>query len=258
MDDGSTLGSRSSSLELSDEGTVTIVRLLHGKVNAMDVELMRELRRTFDELPPGGAVVVTGNGRAFSAGVDLRRVVEGGPEYVAEFLPVFSDALLAVLTHPGPVVAAVDGHAIAGGAILALACDYRIMAAGRFGVPELAVGVPFPTVPLEILRLAGTAAFRPAVLRRSTLLVEEAVAKGLIDDAAEPERLMDAALAQSKALAAIPAESFALTKEAMHAPTLERIVRDRPLRDPAVIAAWSSPEVLAGIAAYLDGLSSRS
>ena len=96
------------------------------------------------------AVIVTGSGSSFSAGVDLFRVIKDGPEYGRRFLPVLDDFLRAALTLPKPMVAAINGHAIAGGCILAAACDHRIMTEGngRIGIPELAVGVPFPALPL--------------------------------------------------------------------------------------------------------------
>ncbi|NUW38547.1 enoyl-CoA hydratase/isomerase family protein [Nonomuraea rhodomycinica] len=97
---------------------VGVVRLAHGRVNALDVELCREIERVMRVLdgPESGvrAVVVTGVGRVFSAGVDLRRVVEGGAAYVAEFLPALSGAFRAVFDVGKPVVAAVSGHATGG------------------------------------------------------------------------------------------------------------------------------------------------
>ena len=145
---------------------VTVVRLEHGKVNAFDIELMRgwvsELSRL--EQADTRAVVLTGTGTVFSAGVELRRLTDGGRDYVKAFLPLLGDAFFKTFTFPKPLVAAVNGHAIAGGCVLACACDYRVMAEGkgRIGTPELSVGVPFPSMALEILRLVVPAA-PPAV-----------------------------------------------------------------------------------------------
>src|SRR4051812_6094777 len=105
-------------------------------------------------LTSAGAIVLTGAGRAFSAGVDLRRIVEGGVPYAEEFLPALSDAFLAVFDCPRPVVAAINGHALAGGCVIAAAADLRLMSGGTIGLTELLVGVQFPTVPLEIARHA--------------------------------------------------------------------------------------------------------
>src|ERR1700735_4566733 len=142
-------------LETEDRSGATVLRLKHGKVNALDTDLLRATTAATQALAPAAAVVTTGHGSAFSAGVDLKRIVDGGQSYVREFLPALSETFLAVFDHPGPVVAAVNGHAIAGGCVLAAACDVRLMSAGRIGLSELSVGVPFPTVALEGLGHAG-------------------------------------------------------------------------------------------------------
>ena len=97
---------------------VAVVRLEHGKVNAFDVELMRgwisELARL--DQADTSAVVLTGTGTVFSAGVELRRLTEGGRNYVKAFLPLLGDAFFKTFTFAKPLVAAVNGHAIAGAA----------------------------------------------------------------------------------------------------------------------------------------------
>ncbi|MGZ5434199.1 MAG: enoyl-CoA hydratase/isomerase family protein, partial [Thermoanaerobaculia bacterium] len=102
------------------------------------------------------AVILTGTGSIFSAGVDLFRVVDGGSDYVARFFPALARFVLDLFAFPKPFVVAANGHAIAGGCIFTLCADYRLMAAGtaRIGVPELLVGVPFPASVLEVIRYA--------------------------------------------------------------------------------------------------------
>ena len=120
-------------IEVLDQDGIVIVRIQHGKVNALDLELVRAITVTMSEIADAAAIVLTGAGRAFSAGVDLRRIVDGGAAYVQEFLPALSAAFLAVFDCPRPVVAAVNGHAVAGGCVIAAACDVRAMCAGRSG-----------------------------------------------------------------------------------------------------------------------------
>src|SRR4051794_27587744 len=140
----------------SDDGILTL-RLAHGKASALDVELLDALLRELDgAAEQARALLLTGTGSIFSAGVDLFRLTRDGSDYVRRFLPLLSRCLRALFAFPRPVVAAVNGHAIAGGCILALASDIRLMAegGGRIGVPELLVGVPFPAAALEIVRFA--------------------------------------------------------------------------------------------------------
>ena len=234
-----------------------VVTLASGKVNLLDLELLQALNDTLAGVADARGIVLTGNGRCFSAGVDLQRILDEGAAYTAALVRALSDTLLNLFTQPRPVVAAIDGHAIAGGALLALACDYRVMAAGRLGVPELAVGVPLPTVALEILRHTAGSAFRPTVLRSSSMSVEEAVAVGLIDESVSPDELMETAMARVMSLASIPARTFELTKRQIHAPALERIARDSPLVDAEVVETWCSGVVVQAIRSYVNALATR-
>jgi len=244
-------------LDLEERGAVTIVRLAHGKVNALDVELLQAITEAFGSLDSHKAVVFTGAGRSFSAGVDLKRVTDGGPEYVKVFRPALSAANKAVFYHPGPVVAAVNGHAIAGGCVLASACDIRLMSGGTIGLSELRVGVPFPVVPMEVMRHAAGPAVRRLVLNAELLSPDEALSVGLIDQVIEPDKLLDEALATAERLARISPDVYAYTKRQLQGPARERIDALSPADDEAATAMWASPAVLAAIDDFMSGLKQR-
>lgn len=239
-----------------DRDGIRVLRLAHGKVSAMDIELGEafagELRDAAD--PSVTALVVTGSGSAFSAGVDLFRVVNDGPEYGKRFLPVLDDMLRAALTFPKPMVAAINGHAIAGGCILAATCDHRIMMEGngRIGIPELAVGVPFPALPLQIMAARLTdGALRDLVFSGRTVHIDEARAMGLIDEKCPAGMLLDRARETAHKLASIPAGAFALTKEAFYTPILER-TRQLGGLNARVVDAWMQQHTYDTIRAYLE------
>src|SRR6201992_461123 len=116
-----------------------------------------------------GPVILTGAGRAFSAGVDLRALVDGGKGYAEKFVVALSKAFRAIFDHPAPVIAAVNGHAIAGGCVLAMCADVRLMSGGTIGLTELAVGVPFPVTALEICRDAMGISAAPRALRAKAM-----------------------------------------------------------------------------------------
>ena len=236
---------------------VTVVRLEHGKVNAFDAEFMRgwiaELARL--EQADTSAVVLTGRGAVFSAGVDLRRLTEGGRDYVRAFLPLLGDAFFKTFTFPKPLVAAVNGHAIAGGCILACACDYRVMAegSGRIGTPELSVGVPFPSMAMEVLRLVVPPHRLQAVVYQGlTCAPDDALANGFIDETAPPEALVDRAAEVAARLGALPRASFSLTKRLIRQPGRDRVVRYMRSVDEEVLEAWTSAPVQAAVRAYVD------
>jgi enoyl-CoA hydratase/carnithine racemase len=233
---------------------IAILTLDHGPVNAMDLELLSALPAAFGEVAEARAVVLTGAGRSFCAGVDLKRIVAGGPDYVQSFLPALSLALLAPFEHPKPVVAALNGHALAGGCILAAACDHRLMSGGTIGVTELAAGVPFPTVALEILRHVVGPEIDRLVLTADRLTPDEGAAAGLVDEVVEPADLRDKALERAAALSAAPADVYALSKRQLHGPALDRIHAVRDLHDPAVLELWSSERTHTSLREYLASL----
>lgn len=239
-------------------GDVATLTMAHGRANTMDTDLCRAITQTLHQLeadPTCRAAVLTGTGSVFSAGADLVAVLEGGTTYLETFLPALSDALDTLFRFPKPLVAAVNGHAIAGGCVVAAACDRRFMALGRarIGVPELVVGVSYPLVGLEILRFA-TAGRNLAELMYTgaTLDAEDAVRRGLIDVAVEGDELPALAMTAAQSLARMPTESFRTTKDQLRRPFLHRIESDRHLRDAETMATWTSAEVCAAMQAYVD------
>ena len=250
-------------IERTDRGPVTLLSISHGPVNAMDIELVRAVTAVFAELAadPPGAVVLTGAGRAFSAGVDLHGFLAGGADWVAEFLPALSTLFETVFAFPGPVVAAVNGHAIAGGAVLACCADTRLMAAGRgrIGVPEAAVGVAFPRVALEVL--ADTVGAREAgrlVRGAATLLPDEALALGLVDEVVPAESLVDRAVEVAGRLASsIPADTYALTKRQLRRDTLDRTARYAADEADEVGRIWALRAQDGWTKRYLDSVTGK-
>jgi enoyl-CoA hydratase/carnithine racemase len=240
-------------LEVEKRSGVTVVRLAHGKVNALDLELLLEITGVMRDLDPNGAVVITGSGTVFSAGVDLRRIVAGGRPYVREFIPALSGAFLAIFDHPGPMVAAIDGHAIAGGCVIAAACDVRLMSGGTIGLAELSVGVPFPSAAMEILRHALGPAAGHLVLTAGLLDATQAQSIGLVHAVTGPDVLLDSAVHRAEQMAQVPAEVFEFSKRQLQRPARARLA-DREDDDEAVLAMWSSDRTREAIAQYLETL----
>ena len=237
------------------EGRVAVVRMTHGKANAIDTALCRELTAQFGELERGGyrAAVLTGHGPIFSAGVDLLRLLDSGPGYLDEFLPALSAAFLAVFDCSIPVVAAVNGHAVAGGCILVAACDQRVMNSGhgRIGVTELLVGVPFPVTALEILRFAaGTRRLRELTYFGRTYPADEALSLGLIDEAVAEASVLQRAIAIAGELAALPPGPLRHTRLQIRGPALHRIAADRAA-DDQVHRMWDSPAARRKVQEYV-------
>ena len=243
-------------IERTDRDGVAVLRLAHGKASALDVELLGEISRMLSEVAASDAraIVLTGTGSIFSAGVDLFRLINEGAPYVQRFFPAMIGSFRELFLFPRPVVAAVNGHAIAGGMILNAASDYRIMTRGKgsIGVPELLVGVPFPALALEIVRFGVPRQhIQDLVYSGKTISPDAALQRGLVDELAEPEALLDRALAVANDLGSRPRDAFRLSKYQLRQPYVDR-ARGFATADRDALDVWSAPSTHAHIRAYLD------
>lgn len=241
-----------------DVDSIAVLRMEHGKANTIDIDLFDQIDEQLDDIEKSAsiqAVVLTGTGGIFSAGVNLIKVTEGGRDYLEAFLPRLSSALLRLFTLPLPVVAAVNGHAIAGGFILALAADHRVMAEGKgkVGLTELLVGVAFPVAPLEIVRyLAPGRTAENLVLSGRLMPGEAAMDLDLVDEIVPAESVVEQAIRRAAHYASIPRQAYAFSKRHLRAPAVETIERYSSEYDPQVLDLWSHPESLERIAQYLE------
>lgn len=239
-----------------DTNDVAVLTFAHGKVHALDLDLLRALEERLAEVERSAAraVVLTGSGSVFSAGVNLVRLIEGGAAYLRDFLPALTTSMSRLFFFPKPVVAAVNGHAIAGGCVLACACDHRLIARGpaTMGITELLVGVPFPAMALEIMRFAlSRPHLQEALYTGRTWGVDEALRRGFVDEAVDAPALLDKACAVAGALGALPPATFRLTKEHVRRPARERWEAHRAWIDAAVGEIWAGAEAREAIRAYV-------
>jgi enoyl-CoA hydratase len=165
----------------------------------------------------GEAVLLTGAGDAFSAGLNLKEVASLDAEGMTTFLRLLERCVSALYLYPGPTVALVNGHAIAGGCVLTLACDYRVAtddARARIGLNEVALGVRFPLRVLRIVRdRVPCASHVPVVLGAELFAPQGAMAHGLVDAISADAGAV--ARARLAVLAALPADAYAAAKRAL-------------------------------------------
>ena len=241
---------------VAQHGKIALLTLAHGKANALDTEFCRAITGEFVRLKkaPIEAVVIAAQGGIFSAGVNLIRASEGGPKYLRTFLPTLNKMYDEIFNFPKPVIAAVNGHAVAGGCVLACCADYRMMArgSGKIGVTELLVGLPFPALAFEIMRfVSGPRHFAELIYTGNTYPAEEALERGLLHEIVEPAVLQERALASARMLADLSPPAFAQTKVQMRLPVADRLKRDGKKVDAAVTKIWTSPKAIATINAYV-------
>jgi enoyl-CoA hydratase len=206
-----------------------IVTMSRGKANPLNAAMVDELNAAIAQTHAHdvrGLVLSSDRPNFFSAGFDVKEVFQYEREAMTSFFGAFMDLHESLFRLPKPAVAALSGHTVAGGAVLALACDIRVMAQGpfRFALNEVNLGI---ILPLGIVRMAvdaiGMRHARELFLSGETLMPPRALEIGLVHELAEPEEVLEHAVARAHELAAKPAIAFAAIKRTLfevggHAP----------------------------------------
>ncbi len=242
------------SVRLSRLDDVAVVTLARPPANVMDVASLTELAGVFDQLGSDDSlrgVVLTGEGRSFCAGLDLLAIQGSGPELQEPLIEALNRAFLAVFSFPRLVVAAVNGHAIAGGLVLVLCCDIRIAADVplRAGLAEVRVGVPYPVGAIEVVRqelAAGVA--RRLVLEGELVDVAAGRELGLFDRIVPPDALLETAVAAVRD--GPPPRAYGVIKAQLRAPAVDTIRGALDGRDP-LPRPWLTDETFEAAAAAL-------
>jgi len=201
-----------------DEGLLTVT-MARGKANALNGAMVDELRLAVEEAGNNesvrGMVLASDRPKFFSGGFDVSEVFQYDRETMTGFFGRFIDLYEAMINLPKPVVAAVSGHAFAGGAVLALATDARVMAEGEFGfaLNEINIGLALPPGMIRMaVNAVGTLRARELVLEGKTLKPAEALEIGLASELASAEAVLEQARARALKLAEKPPLTFAAIK----------------------------------------------
>ena len=239
------------------ENGVAVVTMARGRVNAMNLEFCEGMATTFEQLAANDqvvAAVLQGNRRVFSAGVDLKEVSGGDDDYLDQYLPALIHCFKTVFQFPKPLVAAVEGHAIAGGCVLATACDFRLIhPEAKIGLPELRIGVPLPSAGIEIMRFAvSPEALRSMVNVGKTFTGVEAVKVGLADGIEEGNPMELKAVEAAKGLTVVPANVYALSKQQQRAPAMRNLLANEADFEQQVFEIWKSEENRKVVQRYVD------
>jgi len=244
------------------EGGVRVLTLDHPPANAENEELLTDLgvalavARGDDAVR---AVVLTGAGKFFSGGFDLsaaRRDDDSGHL----FRDLFRDTHLALLAFPKPTVTMLNGHAIAGGLVLALACDYRLGAEGEYhlGLNEVAIGASYPKVAFEIVRLRLPHARASELLLGAALYpASQAVRLGVVDELLAPDTFAATVLRRAARLGSFPREAYAHTKAALVGEAVARVQAETPEESARGAAVWTTAESRAARSAQRAKLGMR-
>jgi enoyl-CoA hydratase/carnithine racemase len=226
-------------------GDVAILRLNNGKANAIDVALLEKLERFLDSADTAGAraIVITGYDRYFSAGLALPSLIAHDRDQMRSFINRFSEVMLHLYACPLPMIAAVNGHAVAGGCVLALMADRRLMVDedAKIGLNEVQLGIGLPSSVIEPLRAAvPPASLGPIALEGRLFQPDAALALGLVDELIPRAELEARATALGQAMADLPPAGFRQVKDAFRRPVLEAARRTAVEETERWLESWFS------------------
>lgn len=240
-------------------GGVRVLTLDRPPANAENETLLSDLHAALDRAGADRAVravVLTGQGRFFSGGFDLSapRREEGE---VAVMTALFRDTHVKLLTLPKPTLAMMNGHAIAGGLVLVLACDYRLGLDGdyKIGLNEVAIGASYPKVALEIVRLRLTHQRAAELLLGAAIYpASQAIRLGVVDELLPAEQLEATVMRRAERMGAFPRQAYVHTKLALVVEAVARVLAETPEEAARAAAVWQSDESRAAMARQREKL----
>jgi len=236
-------------ISLEHHDKVAVIKLDRGVTNALNLQLVSELAEALGRVKGDsnvrGLVLSSANEKFLSIGFDIPQLFELAEEDFRFFYRTFNRLCLDLYTLPKLTVAAITGHAIAGGCILALCCDYRFIAQGRklMGLNEIKLGVPVPYPADCILRdLVGVRHARQMVDSGEFYGPEALCHMGVVDQALPLEQVLPESIEKARLLGALPQEAFALVKrnrvEAVKAQALAHLEE----KEQFFVERWYSAE----------------
>ena len=248
--------------QIEHESGILELRLDHPPANALNPALVRALHEAIQATPAGGtrALVLSGAEGMFSAGLDVPALLKLDQAAMSAFWKEFIDLLRLIAESPIPIAAALTGHSPAGGAVLAIFCDTRIAAEGKFkiGLNEVRVGLPVPSVIHAALkRLVGARHAERLCLHGLLIAPDEALRIGLVDQVLPVEQVIPAALEWCRSLLALPPQAVAATRRLARADLSAAVAQLGERSHADLMNVWFSQETQAAMRDMVAQLAAR-
>ena len=220
-----------SFIHVSKDGEIATVNLSRGKVNALNEPMVEELTEAFQNLEKDhtvNSVILTGSGKFFSFGFDVPEFLKYSKRDFISYLEKFTNLYTNIFQFPKPVIAALNGHTIAGGCMLATACDYRLMVSGKakISLNEITFGASVLAGSVEMLRFCVGSKNSQSILYSGAMYsAEEAFALRLVDQLSSEAALAEDARMVALEFAEKDSSAFRSIKLLLRKPVAERMIK---------------------------------
>ncbi|QBQ39776.1 enoyl-CoA hydratase/isomerase family protein [Sphingobacterium psychroaquaticum] len=242
---------------------IAFIALDRGKSNALHLEMVQELQQEIERAkdnPAIEAIIIHGKEGFFSSGLDLITLYSYDEATMKKFWEAFMDLIYSLTSFPKPAVASITGHSPAGGCVLAICCDYRVMAEGEYiiGLNEIPVGI---TVPSSIFALysfwLGQATAYRSLLEGKLRTPKEALDSHLIDELVPADRVNTAATRKAKAAMQYDKNAWGTTKLNLRKELLEKMLQDKEIAIQQVLEQWWRPSTRAILKTIIENLTKK-
>lgn len=249
-------------LDTINHDSIRELHLARPPVNALDPGLVRSLRRALEqaEIDDVDGLMLSGAPGLFSAGLDLPALMALDRDGMRAFWQDFFGLCAALARSPIPLVAAIGGHSPAGGAVLALFCDYRVMAQGpfRIGLNEVQVGLFVPDcIQLALRRVVGSRRAERMLVAGAMLDADAALACGMVDELAEPDTVNDVALGWMRQLLELPRHAMRATRTVARADLANALAAPDALPVEDYLDAWFAEDTQRTMRSLLEQLKNK-
>jgi len=250
-------------IKLSQKGQIQIIELNRPKVNAINKELIQELLAQLDQTEKDDSIrgiILTGSDGVFSAGLDIISLYDKDREYMQSFWVLFSGLLLRLYSYPKIIFSAISGHSPAGGTVLSIMTDYRIMSRGNFliGLNEVAVGLSMPIGIGKVFQsLLGERIAEKMTLMGELVNPEKAELIGLVDEIIDSQELLEHTVLTMEKWFKLPPDKQIQSKLSLRKNIINLMKKTSNEENDEFLKSWFSDECRSAMKGIINKLSKK-